>query len=115
MNLLSMIEKSGSRDLHTPPLVFSDETQFSKPKDGTVSLTIFYGGQIIVLIDFPVDNAKEIMSLACKSSATCNAAKSTPPNPHRHHRCLSYFWSSGPSSPLCSAVSPPLLCEDEIY
>ncbi|KAK4479016.1 hypothetical protein RD792_014525 [Penstemon davidsonii] len=65
MNLLPMIEKSGQNP-------GKDETQsdFSGTKfeAETAQMTIFYGGQVLVFNDFPSDKAKEIMTLASKSS-----------------------------------------------
>lgn len=83
MNLLSTIEKSGSRSLNPPPAAaFPEETQV-KPEAGTAPMTIFYAGQVIVFNDFPAEKAKEIIALASKSSASQNhpSAAFTPPLP----------------------------------
>lgn len=84
MNLLSMIEKSGSRSLNPPPAAAFPgaklETQI-KPEAETAPMTIFYAGQVIVFNDFPAEKAKEIIALASKSSASQNhpSAAFTPP------------------------------------
>nr|ATA66294.1 TIFY10A [Salvia miltiorrhiza] len=72
MNLLSVIESSGSRNPHSPaPAAFpggKNETQ-NISKVETAPLTIFYAGQVIVFNDFPADKAQEILALASKLSA----------------------------------------------
>ncbi|KAL3830055.1 hypothetical protein ACJIZ3_018857 [Penstemon smallii] len=75
MDLLPMIEKSGqnsgSRNPNMPLTVLPQKisdlsgTRFEAE---TAQMTIFYAGQVIVFNDFPAVKAKEIMSLASKSS-----------------------------------------------
>lgn len=52
-------------------------------------MTIFYGGQVIVLNDFPADKANEVMLLASQEASHNKAAKSpvdsnvsVPPSPN---------------------------------
>ncbi|KAE9613121.1 hypothetical protein Lal_00027569 [Lupinus albus] len=40
-----------------------------KPASGSAQMTIFYGGEVIVLDDYPADKAKEIMSFATKGNS----------------------------------------------
>ncbi|KAL3825450.1 hypothetical protein ACJIZ3_021479 [Penstemon smallii] len=83
MNLLPMIEKSGQNP-------GKDETQKNTDFSGTkfeaenAQMTIFYGGQVLVFNDFPSDKAKEIMTLASKSSGAASNHRTTafsPPLP----------------------------------
>nr|QZL14041.1 jasmonate ZIM-domain protein 2 [Mentha canadensis] len=62
MNLLSVIENSGSENVQPAAAVHGGKVE-------TAPMTIFYGGQVMVFNDFPADMAKEIFTLASKSSA----------------------------------------------
>ncbi|KAJ8528033.1 hypothetical protein K7X08_015484 [Anisodus acutangulus] len=75
MNLLPMIEKSGDSSspekiLQKPMNLFPQQVDISKEQitkntePEKAQMTIFYGGQVIVLDDFPADKANEIMKLA---------------------------------------------------
>ncbi|PIN08422.1 hypothetical protein CDL12_19004 [Handroanthus impetiginosus] len=85
MNLLPMIEKSGSRH---PLAAGRDEAQTKSELSGTKSqpetaqMTIFYAGQVIVFNDFPADKAREIMMFASKSNATQNHPNAAFAPPH---------------------------------
>ncbi|KAK4428794.1 protein TIFY 10A [Sesamum alatum] len=78
-NLLPMIEKSGQS---SPPT--RDETRNksdlsgTRPEAETAQMTIFYAGQVMVFDDFPADKAKEIMTLASKSSSAAVAPLQSP-------------------------------------
>ncbi|KAI4294805.1 hypothetical protein MLD38_040881 [Melastoma candidum] len=50
-----------------PRAVAEDNTRWSKPQ--SAQMTIFYGGQVIVLDNFPSNKAKEVMLLASRSSS----------------------------------------------
>lgn len=76
MDLLPMIEKSGQNSVTTgnlnmlPQLAAGGVETLNRSETGTGPMTIFYAGQVIVFNDFPADKAKEIMTLASKSSAS---------------------------------------------
>lgn len=44
--------------------------KFAPPEPQTAQMTIFYGGQVIVLNDFPADKAKEIILLASQGQGS---------------------------------------------
>ncbi|CAH2036876.1 unnamed protein product [Thlaspi arvense] len=55
-------------------------TRSVKPEPQTAPLTIFYAGQVIVFNDFSAENAKQVMSLASKGTATTSFTGFTTSN-----------------------------------
>ncbi|CAA3004081.1 Hypothetical predicted protein [Olea europaea subsp. europaea] len=74
--------KLSATELNTPAIP-QKKTHLggTKSEPDAAQMTIFYGGQVIVLNDFPAEKAKEIMLLASKSSAENHptAAAFAPP------------------------------------
>ncbi|XP_073156632.1 protein TIFY 10B-like [Henckelia pumila] len=96
MNLFPTVEKSGETQLPSGEEEARKKPDLSGEKSGAESaqMTIFYGGQVLVFEDFPVEKVGEIMLLANKPSGIQN-----------HHQPTAF----APQSPSESATGIPNL------
>ncbi|KAM7513074.1 hypothetical protein LguiB_011949 [Lonicera macranthoides] len=98
MNFFPVVEKQSSIS-RTPSLVnFGSPVEVAKKlKNETSQMTIFYGGQVIVLNDMSVDKAKEVMLFA--SNSTSRAPKTFSYSANLIHKPTAEF-AQRPTQPI---------------